>query len=87
MNIRYQNAPKITVGEISNGECFLYKDRIYIKIANDLNVDTYEEITSGIENSIYDVLAVNLENGAIDMFSHTCFCTSVNAELIASVYK
>ena len=37
MDINYRNAPKTTVGDIPNGECFSYNGEIYIKVANDLN--------------------------------------------------
>ena len=80
MDINYRNAPKTTVGDIPNGECFSYNGEIYIKVANDLNVDTYNELMSATSDN-YDFIAVRLSDGMVDAFSYTCQCDSVTTEL------
>ena len=84
MDIKYTSAPRITVREIADGECFSNNDELYIKVSSELNVELYEDLMSVTdENS--DFLAVRLSDGMITAFSGNCRCTRVRTEVTATL--
>lgn len=61
MNIEYRTEKKYTeVGVLKYGQCFIYKDELFMKIQND-------HISESIDKN-YIVVAVSLTNNCLNFF-------------------
>lgn len=62
------------------GECFLYRNKIHLKVENDITYVRYDEESS--RSFKFNCLAVNLESDVIEQIEENEWIYVVNAKLV-----
>jgi hypothetical protein len=75
MDIGNLNSTQTTIEDIPEGECFVYENDLYIRVARSGSV--YEDLIKGANYLDSSCICVRLSDGVVDAFNPPCPCRKV----------